>query len=269
MDKNHNILLVGCGNMGAALLNGWLAQGFDPRRLHVVDAQRKALERARALGVSAQPTLDSVTLPVDVVVLAVKPQQLEALMTDCRPLAAAGSLMLSIAAGKPIEFFERLLGGQPMVVRAMPNTPAAIGQAITVLVANRAVGDPQRSLCERLMRAVGDVVWIDDEALMDAVTAVSGSGPAYVFLLIEALSAAGVAAGLDSDLADRLARATVAGSAAYAKQSPAAAATLREQVTSPGGTTQAALEVLMADDGLVPLLRKAVQAAAARGRELA
>jgi pyrroline-5-carboxylate reductase len=269
MNTDCNIVLVGCGNMGAALLKGWLAQGFDPQRLRVVDAQHSAIEQVRALGISAEPTLDTAASDVDVLVLAVKPQQLEGLIPDCRGLVAAGALVLSIAAGKPIGFFEGLLGGRPMVVRAMPNTPAAIGQGITVLVANDATGDGQRSLCETLMRAVGDVVWVDDEALMDAVTAVSGSGPAYVFLLIEALASAAVEAGLDSALADRLALATVAGAAAYAKQSPLAAAILRQQVTSPGGTTQAALDVLMASDGLASLLHRAVRAAAHRSRELA
>jgi len=269
MTTDRDILLVGCGNMGSALLRGWLAQGIDAERLRVVDAHPQALQQARDLGVSAAPALDPAGAAADVLVIAVKPQQLEALLPDCRPIVSRGTLLLSIAAGKPIAFFERLLGEDTMVVRGMPNTPAAISQGITALVANPAVSEAGRSLSETLMRAVGDVVWIEDERLMDAVTAVSGSGPAYVFLLIEALTAAAVAAGLSPELADRLARGTVAGAGAYAKQSPLAAATLREQVTSPGGTTQAALEVLMAADGLPALLRRAVAAAAARSRELA
>ena len=155
-----------------------------------------------------------------------------------------------------------------MVLRAMPNTPAAIGQGMAALVANQAVSAEQRTLCERLMSAVGEVCWLDDESLMDAVTAVSGSGPAYVFLLIETLSKAAEAEGLSADLAKRLAMATVAGAGAYAAQSSTEPDRLREQVTSPGGTTQAALEVLMADDGLEGLMAKAVRAAAARSREL-
>ncbi len=177
-------------------------------------------------------------------------------------------MVLSIAAGKPIAAFEQLLGGAPMVVRAMPNTPAAISQGITALVANNRVGAEHRALCERLLSAVGEVVWLDDESLMDAVTAVSGSGPAYVFLLIETLAAAAQNEGLAPELAEKLAIATVAGAGAYAAQSPVDPTRLREQVTSPGGTTQAALERLMGDGGLEALMAEAVRAAAARSREL-
>lgn len=267
MNANCKILLVGCGNMGAALLKGWIDQGVDRQELRVVDTQAAALARARDLGVAAQSSVGDAV--ADVLVLAVKPQQLEAVLPDCRRLADDGVLVVSIAAGKPLGFFERLLGTRSQVVRAMPNTPAAIRRGITVLVANDAVGAEQRTLAESLMRAVGEVVWIDDEALMDAVTAVSGSGPAYVFLLIEALTRAARDAGLDAEMAAQLATATVAGAAAYAEQAKLDAAALRAQVTSPGGTTEAALEILMADDGLVALFRQAVRAAAARSRELA
>jgi pyrroline-5-carboxylate reductase len=204
----------------------------------------------------------------DVIVFAVKPQQIDTLVPQFAELAERGAVVLSVAAGKSIGAIEKLLGGAPMVVRAMPNTPAAIGQGITALVANSAVGGEQKSLCERLLSAVGAVVWLDDEALMDAVTAISGSGPAYVFLLIEALAAAAEKEGLAADLARTLATATVSGAGAYAAQSLNAPGRLREQVTSPGGTTQAALEILMGDDGLAELIAKAVQAAAARSREL-
>ncbi|HSG67050.1 MAG TPA: pyrroline-5-carboxylate reductase [Gammaproteobacteria bacterium] len=267
MDTNRQIVLVGCGNMGAALLSGWLAQGVEPRRIRVVDTQPRALERARSHGVEAGSVLDGAA--ADVLVLAVKPQQLESLLPACRGLTAEDTLVLSIAAGKPLAFFERFFGKPAMIVRAMPNTPAAIGRGITVLVANDAVGAGQKSTAEMLLRAGGEVVWVDDESLMDAVTAVSGSGPAYVFLLIEALAAAARDVGLDAELAERLATATVAGAGAYAQQAGQSAAALREQVTSPGGTTQAALEVLMGDRGLAPLVLEAVRAATRRGRELA
>ena len=269
MNTARKTLLVGCGNMGSALLKGWLAQGVDKRDVHVIDAQDGARERAAGLGVSASASLGSDIPQPTVVVFAVKPQQIDTLVPQYADIAAAGAVVLSVAAGKPIAVYERLLGGRPMVVRAMPNTPAAIGQGITALAANAAVGAEQQGLCERLMRAVGEVVWLDDEALMDAVTAVSGSGPAYVFLLIETLAAAAEREGLDTDLAQRLAGATVAGAGAYAVQSAAGPGLLREQVTSPGGTTQAALDVLMADDGLERLITRAVRAAAARSRELA
>jgi pyrroline-5-carboxylate reductase len=267
MNTNQTIVLVGCGNMGAALLGGWLAQGVDARQIRVVDTQPGALERARGLGVDAGSTLDGAA--PDILVLAVKPQQLDALLPACRDLVAERTLVLSIAAGKPLGLFERFLGKRAMLVRAMPNTPAAIGRGITVLVANDAVGPVQRDIAETLMRAGGDVVWIDDESLMDAVTAVSGSGPAYVFLLIEALTLAARDAGLDAELAERLATATVAGAGAYAQQAGQGAAVLREHVTSPGGTTEAALEVLMNDQGLKALMIAAVRAATRRGRELA
>ena len=180
-----------------------------------------------------------------------------------------GTVFLSIAAGKPLRYFAAALGADAAVVRAMPNTPAAIGRGMTVLCANDRAGREDRAVCGALMAAVGEVAWIDDEALMDAVTAVSGSGPAYVFYLIECLAEAAVVAGLPAALAARLARQTVLGAAELARQSDAAPATLRENVASPGGTTEAALKVLMGAAGLQPLLTHAVAVAAQRSRELA
>jgi len=261
-------LLVGCGNMGSALLRGWLAEGVDARQLHVIDGQDGVIEQARSLGIEASSSLAADITQPDVIVFAVKPQQIDTLVPQFADLAARGAVVLSVAAGKPIAAYERLLGGAPMIVRAMPNTPAAIGRGITALVASSSVGAEQKVLCERLLSAVGDVVWLDDESLMDAVTAISGSGPAYVFLLIETLAAAAQKEGLTADLARKLATATVAGAGAYAAQSPIEPGRLREQVTSPGGTTQAALEVLMGEGGLETLVRKAVRAAATRSREL-
>jgi len=179
------------------------------------------------------------------------------------------AVFLSIAAGRPIAYFEDRLGEDAAVVRTMPNTPAAIGRGITVACANRHVNGADRAICGDLLAAVGEVAWVDDEGLLDAVTATSGSGPAYVFLLIECLAAAGGAAGLPSDLAMRLARATVAGAGELAYQSEEAPSELRRNVTSPGGTTAAALSVLMADDGLGRLLTRAVAEATRRSRELA
>jgi pyrroline-5-carboxylate reductase len=205
--------------------------------------------------------------PADVVVLAVKPDQLAAALARFRPPAEAGAVFLSIVAGKPLALFARLLG-PAAVVRAMPNTPAAIGRAMTVLCSNHAVTEAQRALCQSLLSAVGETAWLADERHMDAVTAVSGSGPAYVFLLIECLTEAGVDVGLDRDLARQLAEVTVAGAGAYANASDEPAAELRRRVTSPGGTTQAALAVLMGDDGLTELIKRAVRAATVRSREL-
>lgn len=263
------LLLVGCGKMGGALLSGWLERGLA-RRIVVV-------EPGPAAGIAGKPGIELLTsadaIAADfrpaVVVLAVKPQAMDAVLAPYRRFAGEGALFLSIAAGKTLGFFARALGEAAAIVRAMPNTPAAIGRGIAVACANPRVAPAQRALAERLLAAVGEVGWVEDEALIDAVTAVSGSGPAYVFLLIECLAKAGVAAGLSEELATRLARATVAGSGELARRSSDSAAQLRENVTSPGGTTRAALDVLMAKDGLEPLLRRAVLAAARRSRELA
>lgn len=205
----------------------------------------------------------------DAVVLAVKPQVLDGLLPAYRRWVRPDTLFMSIAAGKTIAGISRHLGGEAAIIRCMPNTPAAIGRAITVACPNAHVEHGQRRLCESLLAAIGDSAWVENEALMDAVTAVSGSGPAYVFLLIEALAAAGVGAGLSPDLSLRLARATVAGAGELALVSSETPARLRENVTSPGGTTRAALDVLMAEHGLPELLDRAVAAATARSRELA
>jgi len=263
------LLLAGCGQMGGALLRGWRARGLAQRYV-VVEPGAGAAAFAGEADVTAVAAADRLPadLKPDIIVFAVKPQVMGEVAPAYRRFAG-GTLFLSIAAGKTLSFFARQLGADAAVVRAMPNTPAAIGRGIAVACASRAVTAPQRDLAERLLGAVGDVGWVADEALIDAVTAVSGSGPAYVFLLIECLAKAGVAAGLPEELAMRLARATVAGSGELARLSAEPASRLRESVTSPGGTTRAALDVLMAPDGLESLLRRAVLAAARRSRELA
>jgi pyrroline-5-carboxylate reductase len=204
-----------------------------------------------------------------VVVLAVKPQMMDGVIAGCRRLVAPGTLFLSIAAGKTIGYFTRHLGSEAAIVRSMPNTPAAVGRGITVATANRRVSPAQKVVCTDLLAAVGEVVWVDDEGLLDPVTAVSGGGPAYVFLLIETLAKAGARAGLPEDVAMRLARATVTGAGELAHRSPEPASVLRENVTSPKGTTLEALEVLMAEDGIQPLFDRAIAAATRRSRELA
>lgn len=256
--------------MGGALLKGWLEQGIaEPDSVTVVepnDSARAALGPlgARLLAAGEETLAD----PYDAVVLALKPQVMDAAGVYA-PLARAGAMVLSIAAGKPTSYFRSLLGAETAIVRAMPNTPAQVGRGITALFATEAVDDAGRSLATSLMEAAGEVVWLEDEGLMDAVTAVSGSGPAYVFYLIECLAAAGQAVGLEAEMAARLARATVTGAAELAHRSAEPASVLREQVTSPGGTTAAALEVLMAPEGLEDLMIRAVAAATERSRELA
>lgn len=257
------LVLLGCGKMGQAMLAGWLAAGLPPQKVWIVEP-------------SPTPSLASLGVRVNeplpprpaVVVLAVKPQMMPQALPQVAGLAGSGAVFLSIAAGLTLAWFSARLGEGTPIVRAMPNTPAAVGRGISALVAN-AAGEPALPLAEALLAAVGQTVRLDDEAQMDAVTAVSGSGPAYVFHLIEALAAAGTAQGLPADLAMRLARATVEGAGELAHRSPDSAETLRVNVTSPGGTTAAALAVLMDPaSGLPPLMTKAVAAATARGREL-
>jgi pyrroline-5-carboxylate reductase len=264
------VLLIGGGKMGGALLAGWLRGALRPADAVVVEPDQAAAARAAILGVNAVG--DAAAVPAGfrpgVLVFAVKPQIMDAVVPAYRALAGGGALVLSIAAGRTIGSFARLLGEVP-IVRAMPNTPAAIGRGITVACPNAKVTPAMRERASMLLAAVGEVGWVEDEAMMDAVTAVSGSGPAYVFLMIEALAAAGVEAGLPAPLAARLALVTVAGSGALALDSGTAPDELRRNVTSPGGTTQAALEVLMAADGLAPLMARAVAAATHRSRELA
>lgn len=271
-DGGPSILLVGGGRMGGALLRGWLDKGIArPDAVTVVEPSGDARASLAALGVTAcadaESALESGAAP-DLVLLAIKPQVMDE-AASYGALAGKGTVFLSIAAGKTTKYFKGLFGGEAAVVRAMPNTPAQVGRGITVLVATEGVDEAGKALCTDLMGAVGEVLWLDDESLMDAVTAVSGSGPAYVFYLIECLAAAGRAAGLDGDMADRLARTTVTGAAELARQSPEPVSRLREYVTSPGGTTAAALEVLKGSGGLEGIMVRAVQAAADRSRELA
>lgn len=261
------LALVGAGKMGGAMLQGWLALGLDPAKVSVFDPQPAAdLLALAGKGVVFNPPKSAVR--PSVIVLAVKPQIAADLITDFTTLAGRETLVLSIMAGKTLGF---LRGGFPdaAIVRAMPNTPAAIGRGITVAVAGASVTPAQRAIADRLLSATGAVEWTGDENLMDAVTAVSGSGPAYVFLLAETLAQAGEAAGLPRALAEKLARATVAGSGELLHRSDSDPATLRQNVTSPNGTTAAALDVLMRGDALASLMRQAVAAATNRSRELA
>jgi pyrroline-5-carboxylate reductase len=263
------LVLVGGGRMGSAMLAGWLAEGMTADAVVVVEPDEESAERLRHYhpGVRVVADLSGLEIEPSVVVLAVKPQ----IMNQVLPAAAAypRALYLSIAAGKTIGYFAEAFGSSAAIVRAMPNTPAAIGRGMTVCVANTHVTPAQRLLCTGLLEAVGTVAWIDNEKLMDAVTALSGSGPAYVFYLIECMAAAGQAAGLPAELADMLARQTVSGSGALVEASETeSVGTLRRNVTSPNGTTEAAMNILMGENGLAPLIRHAVEAASRRSKEL-
>jgi pyrroline-5-carboxylate reductase len=261
------VALAGAGKMGGAMLSGWLAQGLAPERVVVIDPHLSPeISALGAKGVRLNPSAKQIGA-VDTLVVAVKPQSFREAGAALKAFVGPSTLVVSIMAGTTISALEEVCGG--MVVRAMPNTPAAIGRGITVAVPATSVTAAQRATTDALLQATGLVEWVEDESLMDAVTAVSGSGPAYVFLLAEELARAGVAAGLPETLATTLARATVAGSGELLHRSDLPSATLRQNVTSPGGTTAAALEVLMAKDGMQPLLTRAIAAATRRSKELA
>ncbi|TDQ82431.1 pyrroline-5-carboxylate reductase [Dongia mobilis] len=265
------LLLVGCGKMGGALLRGWLAQGVAGSDVFVIDPAPKGLDDVVARGVTVYTHYDDIPdgLGPALVLLAVKPQFMDEALEHLEMMAQPGTTFLSIAAGKPVEYFKKSLGMQVHVVRAMPNTPAAVGRGMSVIYRDPAVPANILDLCGQLLAAVGEIAWIEDEALMHQVTAVSGGGPAYTFLLIEALAEAGRVAGLPADLAMRLARATICGSGELARQSPESAADLRQAVMSPKGTTEQAIAVLTAPDGIQPLMNRAIAAATHRSRELA
>lgn len=262
MIEDRGLALLGCGKMGSAMLAGWLSDGVAPASVTVIEPSPS--DWLRATGVTLA---EAVPPNPGVLVIAVKPQMMAQALSGLE--TSGETLVISIAAGTPISKFEAAFGADTPVVRAMPNTPAAIGKGITALVGNAQAGEAHLATAEALLAAVGQVVRLDDEGLMDAVTAVSGSGPAYVFHLIEAMAAAGEAEGLPPETALHLARATVVGAGALAETAKEGPDQLRVNVTSPGGTTEAALWVLMDETtGLPPLMAKAVSAAAARGREL-
>jgi len=268
-DFAGTIVLVGAGKMGSAMLDGWLALGLSPASVVVIEPQPTPEVTAltsRGLKVNPPPTD---VRDAAAIVIAVKPQVAPTVVPTLAPLLTPDTVALSIMAGRTLAFLEGALAPNTALVRAMPNTPAAIGRGITVAAPNAKVSQRQRALVHTLLAATGLVEWVTDEGLMDAVTAVSGSGPAYVFLLVEALTAAGAAAGLPPELAAKLARATVSGSGELLNRSPLDPATLRQNVTSPGGTTAAALDVLTAADGMTGLMSRAVLAATRRSRELA
>jgi pyrroline-5-carboxylate reductase len=263
-----SLLLVGAGKMGSAMLEGWLARGLNPRKVVVIEPQPvKAVKALTRRGLKLNPK--GKANPAAVIIIAVKPQIAPDALPAVAPYVGKSTLVLSIMAGRTIGFLEKSLPAGAAVVRSIPNTPAAIGRGISVAVVNAKVSARQRKQATDLLSAIGAVEWVSDEALMDAVTATSGSGPAYVFLLAEAMTQGGIAAGLPAELAARLARETVAGAGELLRQSELDAATLRQNVTSPGGTTAAALEVLMGPGGFDALLIKAIAAATRRGGELA
>jgi pyrroline-5-carboxylate reductase len=261
----RGLVLLGCGKMGSAMLAGWLDGGLPATSVFVIDPYPSDWLQASGVSING-------TLPADpaVVLVAVKPQMMGDALPAMQALGNGTTLFVSVAAGTPIARFETVLGAQTPIVRAMPNTPAAIGRGITAIIGNTHTNDAHVALADALLSALGQVVHLDTEDQIDAVTGVSGSGPAYVFHMIEALAAAGEAQGLSAAMSLQLAKATVAGAGALAQAADEDPGALRVNVTSPNGTTQAALAVLMDDKtGFAPLLARAVKAAADRSRELA
>ena len=263
--SSPSILLVGCGRMGSALLRGWVANGLGPVAV-VETAPSPSLRKfARANGVAIHKDVADIDArALKVCVVALKPQILKTEAAKLTEIAGAGALMLSIAAGTSTASLHKAWGSQVRIIRAMPNTPGAIGRGISALYSGKNARPGDRKFAQQLLAALGATLWVDREDMIDIVTAVSGSGPAYVFLLVEALAAAAIAEGLPRALAEKLARATIAGSGALLDADPRDPAQLRRDVTSPHGTTEAALEILMADNGLAQLLIRAVAAARAR-----
>ncbi len=269
MDMNEvavrGLVLLGCGKMGSAMLAGWLRNGLPSASVWVIDPKPSSWLQEQGVNIGG-------TLPDNpaIAIIAVKPQMMTAALPDVEMLGNGETLVISIAAGTPIKTFEKMLGAQTPIIRAMPNTPAAIGRGITALIGNSQTRPDHMDLAEALLWSVGQTVRLDSEGQMDAVTALSGSGPAYVFHLIEAMAAAGVDQGLSPALAMQLATATVGGAGELAEDVDETPEQLRMNVTSPSGTTEAALKILMDEEtGFPPLLKRAVAAAAARARELA
>ncbi|MCR4282458.1 MAG: pyrroline-5-carboxylate reductase [Bauldia sp.] len=262
------LVLVGAGKMGSALLKGWLDGGLDARAVVVVDPMPPADSAVFLAGAKIKPAaLPPAGVKARVIVIAVKPQIIADVMPSLRMLIGSDTIILSIAAGTTLKNLKKGVG-DVAIVRSIPNTPAQVGRGVTVAIANDKIDKTGRALVTELLEAVGVVVWVDKEGMIDSATAVSGSGPAYVFHMVEALAAAAVSAGFDTESAERLARATVTGAGELLHRSDERAATLRQNVTSPKGTTEAALKILMGKTGLTPLMKKAVAAARKRSREL-
>lgn len=269
LTSDRPLLLVGCGNMGVALLKGWIAGGVSPDAIRIIEPSGSA----RPVEAGADPRLVFTQVPTDgvkprAIILAVKPQMMATVLPTLLPLIAEDTLVISIAAGTTFRRLGALTNGHKRLIRAMPNTPAAIGRGATVAVALPDVSTDERALTLNLLSAVGNAYEVEDEALIDLVTALSGSGPAYVFYMIESMAAAGAKLGLPPALALALARDTVAGAGELAQRSQDDPSTLRTQVTSPNGTTAAGLSVLMNEQGLAPLIEATLTAAANRSREL-
>ncbi len=270
VNLNGKLVLIGAGKMGTAMLEGWLKAGVTGSQVVIFDPAPPPETQAliEKQGIAHNPAPDQVT-GIEVILLAIKPQMVDEILPGLNALAREKPLVVSVVAGKTISALKGHFGADVPVIRTIPNTPSAVGRGITAMAPGNDVSDAQAGLATALLTAIGEVVIVDDEGLIDAATAISGSGPAYVFYMAECLAEAGKALGLPDDVAEKLARATVAGAGELMRVTGTDAGTLRQNVTSPKGTTYAALQVLMANDGLEPLMRKATAAAEKRSRELA
>ncbi len=265
------LVLIGAGKMGTAMLQGWLEAGIKPDQVTIFDPSPppETLAVIEKHSISHNPPVDSVT-GVEAVLVAIKPQMVDEVLPAMATLASAKPLVVSVVAGKTISAFRRHFGADTPVIRTIPNTPAAVGRGITAMAASDGVSPEQSALATALLASLGEVVTVSDETLIDACTAISGSGPAYIFYMTECMTAAAVDMGLPADIAEQLARATVSGAGELMRATGTPAGVLRENVTSPKGTTYAALQVLMADsDGMKQLMARATAAAEKRSRELA
>lgn len=271
IDSFSRLLVFGCGKMGGAILNATLKAGIHPENIRAVDPDKGIRRELADRGIqSAEEISAFIDFPADILLAAVKPFLIEETIGNLKAFTEKGTILLSIIAGRETSWFQEKLGHQASLVRAMPNTPAAVGRGITALYAGNNMNEAKKHAVDQLMLTCGETLWLKDENLMDAVTAVSGSGPAYVFYLTEALAAAAKNAGLPDDVAEKLARATVCGAAELMYQNHISPETLRKNVTTPNGTTAAALDILMnPSSGFLPLMEKAVAAAQQRSKELA
>ena len=264
------LILLGCGKMGSAMLEGWMEIGLDKKKIYIIEPHEPTADTLRDNGLKTSNSIRGLPsgLEPEIVIFAVKPQTMDEAAPAYSRYCSANTTFLSIAAGKTIKYFEDILGTDAIIVRAMPNTPASIRRGITVAIGNARVSKTQQETCTKLLEAVGEVLWVDNEELIDAVTALSGGGPAYVFLLTECMIQAGIDAGLPAELSNQLARATVSGAGELMHTSNETPTILRQNVTSQGGTTAEALKVLMAENGLQALMTEAVASATARSKEL-
>ena len=265
------LILLGCGKMGSAMLEGWLEIGLDKKQIYIIEPHNQTADILRKNGLTTLNSLEQFpsNLEPEIVIFAVKPQTMDEVAAACSRYCSPNTTFLSIAAGKTIKYFQDILGTDAIIVRAMPNTPASIRRGITVAIGNAHVSNTQKETCRRLLEAVGEVLWVENEDLIDMVTALSGGGPAYVFLLTECMAQAGIDAGLPPQLSNQLARVTVSGAGELMHKSAEMPDILRQNVTSRGGTTAEALKVLMAENGLQSLMTRAIAAATERSKELA